>query len=417
MGQDVSFNPRDLVHFNFLKAAKRLGLDEEMQLLLSTPFREVKVEVPIRLDDGSLKVFVGYRIQHSGVRGPSKGGLRYHPAVNADEIRALAEVMTWKTALVNIPFGGAKGGISFHPKNHSEAEVRRVTRRFVARIHHLLGPYRDIPAPDMNTNAQVMSWIFDEYSSRHGYSPGCVTGKPIELGGSLGREQATGRGVMMIIGEFMKDLSRDMKGLKIVIQGFGNVGSNAALLLAEQGCDIIAVSDVTGGIITRNRSGLNVKNAISHLRRTGSVVDFPGTENITNEDLLELECDILIPAALECVLHKDNAEKVKAQFIAEAANLPTTPEADEIFESRGIIVLPDILTNAGGVTVSYFEWAQNLQQMFWEEEKVNSELYRYMARAYRDIADYSKSDKVTLKQASYEISIARVARAESLRGT
>ncbi len=417
MEQDINFNPRDLVHFNFLKAAKRLGLDEEMQLLLSTPFREVKVEVPIRLDDGSLKVFVGYRIQHSGVRGPSKGGLRYHPAVNADEIRALAEAMTWKTALVNIPFGGAKGGIAFDPKDHSEAEVRRVTRRFVARIHHLLGPYRDIPAPDMNTNAQVMSWIFDEYSSRHGYSPGCVTGKPIELGGSLGREQATGRGVMMIIRELMKDLSRDMKGFKIVIQGFGNVGSNAALLLAEQGCDIIAVSDVKGGIITRNRSGLNVKNVISHLKRTGSVVDFPGTENITNEDLLELECDILIPAALECVLHKDNAEKVKAQFIAEAANLPTTPEADEIFESRGIIVLPDILTNAGGVTVSYFEWAQNLQQMFWEEEKVNSELYRYLVRAYRDIADYSKSDKVTLKQAAYEISIARVARAESLRGT
>ena len=410
-------NPREITERNFTRAAERLGLNAEQQLMLKTPFREVKVEVPVRMDDGSLKVFLGFRIQHSGVRGPAKGGLRYHPAVDADEVRALAEAMTWKTAVVNIPFGGAKGGIACDPTKMSRAEVERITRKFVARIHLLIGPYRDVPAPDVNTNAQVMSWVFDEYSSRHGYSPACVTGKPIELGGSLGREQATGRGVLFVLADHLKDLGKAVKGQRVVIQGFGNVGSNAALLLAEQGADIIAVSDVYGGVVSKNQKGLAVKELAAHVKQTGSVGKFPGTEPVSNEDLLTLDCDILIPAALECVLHKDNAPKVKAKIIAEAANLPTTPEADDVFAKRGVTVLPDILTNAGGVTVSYFEWAQNLQQVFWEEERVNADLQKYMSRAYRAVADLAAQKKILLKDAAYQVAVERVARAEALRGT
>lgn len=417
MGSSAPLNPREIVERNFDRAAERLGLNAEQQMMLKTPFREVKVEVPVRMDDGSLKVFIGYRIQHSGVRGPAKGGLRYHPAVDADEVRALAEAMTWKTAVVNIPFGGAKGGIACDPTQMSRAEVERITRKFVARIHLLLGPYRDIPAPDVNTNAQVMSWIFDEYSSRHGYSPACVTGKPVELGGSLGREQATGRGVLFVLADHLKDLGRSLQGLKIVIQGFGNVGSNAALLLAEQGADIIAVSDVLGGIVSRDRRGLPVKEVVEHVKKTGSVTNFPGTEPIANQDLLLLDCDVLIPAALECVLHKENASKVKAKIIAEAANLPTTPEADDVFDKKGLSVLPDILANAGGVTVSYFEWAQNLQQVFWDEERVNADLQKYMSRAYRAVADLASQKKISLKRAAYQVAVERVARAEALRGT
>lgn len=417
MAGSPKINPREITDYNFQFAARRLGLNKEQQMMLKIPFREVRVEVPVRLDDGSLKVFLGYRIQHSGVRGPAKGGLRYHPAVDVDEIRALAEAMTWKTAVVNIPFGGAKGGIACDPAQLSKGELQRMTRRFITRIHLLLGPYRDVPAPDVNTNAEVMSWVFDEYSTRHGYSPACVTGKPVELGGSLGREQATGRGTMIILAEHLKTLGQSLAGKSVVIQGFGNVGSNAAVLLAEQGCEIVAVSDVRGGIVRKNRKGLPVKALVAHVKKTSSVVKFPGTQAISNEDLLLLECDVLIPAALECVLHKDNAKKVKAKIIAEAANLPTTPDADQVFEKKGITVLPDILTNAGGVTVSYFEWAQNLQQMFWEEEKVNAELHRYMTRAYRDVASLAQQGKITLKHAAYELAIERVAKAEALRGT
>ncbi|MEE9234095.1 MAG: Glu/Leu/Phe/Val dehydrogenase dimerization domain-containing protein [Candidatus Acidoferrales bacterium] len=417
MSSPAPLNPREIVDRNFTRAAERLGLNEEQKLLLKVPFREVKVEVPVRLNDGSLKVFIGFRIQHSGVRGPAKGGLRYHPAVDADEMRALAEAMTWKTAVVNIPFGGAKGGIACDPRAMPRAEVERMTRKFVARIHLLIGPHRDIPAPDVNTNAQVMSWIFDEYSSRHGYSPACVTGKPIELGGSLGREQATGRGVLLVLAEHLKDLGKPLRGQKVVIQGFGNVGSNAALLLAEQGAEIIAVSDVHGGIVSKDRKGLPVRELVEHVKKTGSVVKFSGPEAISNEDLLVLECDVLIPAALECVLHQENAGRVKAKMIAEAANLPTTPEADDIFQKKGITVLPDILTNAGGVVVSYFEWAQNLQQVSWDEERVNADLEKYMVRAYRAVAALAAQKKLSLKQAAYQIGVERVARAEALRGT
>ncbi|MGH9803840.1 MAG: Glu/Leu/Phe/Val family dehydrogenase [Candidatus Acidiferrales bacterium] len=409
-------NPREITDRNFTLAAQRLGLNDEQQLLLKIPFREVRVEVPVRLDDGSLKVYIGFRIQHSGVRGPAKGGLRYHPAVDADEVRALSEAMTWKTAVVNIPFGGAKGGIACDPLQMSRGEIERMTRKFVARIHMLLGPYRDVPAPDVNTNAQVMTWIFDEYSSRHGYSPACVTGKPVEMGGSAGREQATGRGVMMVLREHLKDLGDSLQGKRVVIQGFGNVGSNAALLLAEQGAQVFAASDVRGGIVSKDGKALPVRELVEHVKKTGSVVQFPGTEAVSNEDLLELDCDVLIPAALECALHKGNAARVKARLIVEAANLPTTPEADEVLNNKGITVLPDILANAGGVTVSYFEWAQNLQQVFWEEEKVNAELERYMTKAYREVARLAAEKKLDFKQAAYQVAVERVARAEALRG-
>ena len=409
-------NPREIVDRNFKMAADRLGLTADEQVLLKTPFRELKVEVPVRMDDGSLKVFSGYRIQHNGARGPAKGGIRYHPSVDIDELRSLAEAMTWKTALANIPFGGAKGGVNCDPLEMSQAEVERVTRKLISRIHHILGPYRDIPAPDVNTNAQVMAWILDEYSSRHGYSPACVTGKPVELGGSLGRAEATGRGVMLVIREYMRDTGRPLKGLRVVVQGFGNVGSNAALLLEEQGCEIYAVTDVFGGIISANGKPLPMRDLVAHVKKTGSVIMFPGAEPIDNHDLLLLDCDVLVPAALECVLNQDNAGRVKAKVIAEAANLPTTPEADEIFAKRGITVLPDILTNVGGVMVSYFEWAQNLQQTFWAEEKVNEELYRYIEAAYREVASLAATEKIAFKRAAYQIAVERVARAERLRG-
>lgn len=408
--------PIEIVDRNFAVAAERLKLSQEQRLLLKTPFREVKVEVPVRMDDGSLRVFAGHRVQHSGARGPAKGGIRFHPAVDEAEVRALAEAMTWKTALVNVPFGGAKGGVNCDPLQMSPAEVERVTRKFIGRIHHLLGPYRDIPAPDVNTNPQTMAWILDEYSSRHGYSPACVTGKPLELGGLPGRREATGRGVVLVLESYLHDLKRRFHGLRVVIQGFGNVGSNVARLLAERGCEILAVADVFGGIVSRNGRGLSIPELIEHLRRTGSVVGFADAEPIDNQDLLLLDCDVLVPAALECVLHGDNAGGVKAGIVAEAANLPTTPEADAILHKRGITVLPDILVNAGGVVASYFEWTQNLQQVQWEERKVNSELRRYLGLAYQNVAQVAKTERTSMRTAAYVIALDRVARAEALRG-
>jgi glutamate dehydrogenase (NAD(P)+) len=404
------------VDHNFEVAAERLGLNKEQRKLLKMPFRETTVQVPIRMDDGELRVFNGYRVQHSGARGPAKGGIRFHPAVDLAEVRSLAEAMTWKTALANIPFGGAKGGVDCDPTEMSQAELERATRKFISRIHHLLGPYRDVPAPDVNTNPQVMAWIMDEYSSRHGYSPACVTGKPVELGGSLGRKQATGRGVMLVLMKYLHDIRRSPNRLKIAIQGFGNVGSFAGLLLEEQGCDVFAVSDVYGGITGKNQKALPMKDVMEHVAKTGSVIEFPGSEPIGNDDLLLLDCDILIPAALECVLHVNNAPKVRAKIIAEAANLPTTPEADDILARKGVTVLPDILTNAGGVIVSYFEWVQNLQQEFWSEERVNHELNRYVTLAYNEVAALASLANIPFKAAAYQLAVKRVAHAEELRG-
>jgi glutamate dehydrogenase (NAD(P)+) len=408
-------NPREITSYNVRQAADRLGLDAEMRMLLATPFRELHVELPIRLDDGSLKVFLGYRVQHNSARGPAKGGIRYHPGVNVDEVRALAEAMAWKTSLVNIPYGGAKGGIICDPRSMSQRELERLTRRYTARIQVALGPYRDVPAPDVNTNAQVMAWLFDEYSQHHGYTPACVTGKPVELGGSLGREAATGNGVMIVTREMMKELNRPLAGATVAMQGFGNVGTFAARGLAKHGTLLIAASDSHGGVYAPK--GISLEAALAHKKSTGRLEGLAGTESISNEDLLELPCDILIPAALECVLHKGNAERIKAKVIAEGANLPTTPEADEILNRRGVMVLPDILANAGGVTVSYFEWTQNLQQFFWEEDHVNAELERILVRAFRNVLDRARSEKIGFRAAAYSIAVERVARAEKLRGT
>jgi glutamate dehydrogenase (NAD(P)+) len=405
----------EITRGNFRIAAQRLGLDPDIQTLLSTPFRELRVDVPVRMDDGRLKVFIGYRVQHNGVRGPAKGGIRYHPNVDIDEVRALAEAMTWKTAVVNIPFGGAKGGVTCEPSQMSLGELEKLTRKFTSRIHLILGPYRDVPAPDVNTNAQVMTWLFDEYSSAHGYTPACCTGKPIDLGGSLGREQATGRGVSFMVREAAKDLGLELGKLRVCVQGFGNVGSNAALLIEELGCKIVGVSDVKGGVYSAR--GLKVAELLAHLKHTGSVIGFPSAESLTNEELLEADCDVLVPAALECVLHGGNAARVKARLIVEGANLPTTPSADEILRQRGVTVIPDILANAGGVTCSYFEWAQNLQQVFWEEAHVNAELDKVMVKAYRTVADRARAEQVQLRTAAYCVAVERVARAEKLRGT
>jgi glutamate dehydrogenase (NAD(P)+) len=408
-------DPRAIVEQSVNKAALRLGLDSQMKTLLSTPYREVRVEIPLRMDDGSLRVYVGYRVQHSGVRGPAKGGIRYHPATDLNEVRALAAAMTWKTALVNIPFGGAKGGINVNTKELSAFELQRLTRGYIRRIHLLLGPYRDVPAPDMNTNAQVMTWIFDEYSAHHGYTPACVTGKPVELGGSLGREAATGRGVFLLTEALMKDLAMAVRGARVVIQGFGNVGSFAARFFADAGSKIIAVGDVSGAVY--NENGLDVSRLLDHARTTGSVKGFADGKAAGSDELLTLDCDVLIPAALECVLHKGNASKVRAKIVAEAANLPTTTEADEILNARGVLILPDILANSGGVTVSYFEWAQNLQQIFWEEDHVNSQMQKILLRAYRQVSEMASLAKIPMREAAYTLAVDRVARAERLRGT
>jgi glutamate dehydrogenase (NAD(P)+) len=406
--------PLEIVQYNFERASARLGLDPDMQTLLHTPYREVRVEVPVRMDDGSLRVFIGYRVQHSGVRGPCKGGLRYHPAVDFDEVRALAMAMTWKTAVVNVPFGGAKGGINCDPQTMSTRELESLTRKFTARMHLLMGPYRDIPAPDVNTNPQTMAWIFDEYSSAHGYTPACVTGKPVEIGGSLGRDTATGRGIAMVVKEAASDLECELQGLRVAVQGFGNVGSNAALLLSEMGCKVVAVSDVHGAVF--NSNGMDVPALIAHVKGTGSVLGAAGSESIAREELFSCDCDVLIPAALECSLTARNARGIRANLIVEGANLPTTPAADKILADSGVMIVPDILANTGGVICSYFEWAQNLQQVFWDEEHVNSELEKTIVKAYRTIADRARHDEISMREAAYCIALERVARAEKLRG-
>ncbi len=405
-----------IVTRNFDLAADQLELAEEKRLVLRTSFRETKVALPVHLDDGSVEVFTGYRVQHNSARGPAKGGIRFHPVVDEEKIRALAQVMTWKTALVDVPFGGAKGGIGCDPAKLSKAELERLTRRYVARIHRVLGPYRDVPAPDVGTNPEVMAWILDEFSSKQGYAPACVTAKPVELGGLRGRSLATGRGVALILAEHCDSIGRRLANLKVAIQGFGNVGSSAAKFLSERGCDIVAVSDVFGGIQSRDGRGLPVSELIDHVAKVGSVTGFPSTDPISNDDLLGLNCDVLIPAALEGVLRGDNARRVKAEIVLEAANLPTTPAADEILESMGVVVLPDLLVNAGGVVASYFEWSQNLQQARWTEERVSNGLTRYLTRAYREVAGHAIREETSLRGAAYAIAIERVARAEALRG-
>ncbi len=366
------------------------------------------------MDDGHINVYNGFRIQHNGARGPYKGGVRYHPEADQDEVRALAALMTWKTALMNLPFGGAKGGVQVDPTELSNEELNRLTRRYTINIVHLLAPNRDIPAPDMGTNSQTMAWMMDAYGQIHGHSPACVTGKPVEIGGSLGREAATGRGVSYLISQAANDMGMNPDGGRIVIQGFGNVGTWTAKLLQEYGCKVVGVSGIQGGVY--NSNGLDIAALLEHQTQSGVVPGFAGGDNITNAELLELECDVLVPAAIGNVVTAENAPKLKTKLIVEAANHPLTPEADDILAERGIRVMPDILVNAGGVIVSYFEWTQNLQEFRWEESHVNEELIKIMARAYGEVREKAQTEGITHRQAAFHIGVERVARAVELRG-
>ena len=410
----VETNPFQAVTLFFDRAADHIGLGDEMREILRTSYRELTVQVPVRMDDGRLEVYTGYRVQHNAARGPYKGGIRYHPDADIDEVRALAALMTWKTAIVDVPFGGAKGGVQCDAATMSPGEKQRLTRRFTNTISYLLGVNRDIPAPDMNTDAQTMAWMMDAYSARYGYTPAIVTGKPVELGGSLGREAATGRGCVYCLGEAARDYGLDLDGATVAVQGFGNVGSWFARLAPELGCRIVAVSDVRGGVA--RREGIDVEALLGHVRESGSVVDAPGTEPIGNDDLLELDVEVLVPAALDRVIHAGNAERVRARLVVEAANHPVTPAADRVLEDAGVVVIPDILANAGGVTVSYFEWVQNIQQFRWDEEQVNAELRKRMASAWEQVYARSQADGIPLRLAAFAIAVERVEHADKLRG-
>lgn len=398
----------------FHLAADVMDLSANMRTLLLTPLREVKVQIALELDNGEIGTFIGYRIQHDKARGPMKGGLRYHPEVNAEEVLSLASLMTWKTAVADLPFGGAKGGISVDPSKLSVGEMERITRKFIDEIHDMIGPDKDIPAPDMGTNAQVMAWINNQYEKFHGYNPACVTGKPVELHGADGREEATGRGVAIVTEAALKQMKLDLKGATVAIQGFGNVGSFAARILHEMGARIVAVSDAWGGI--QNPAGLDIPKLLEHLARTRKVEGFPESEPASNAEVLTADVDVLIPAAVGGVLTRENAKDVRAKLIVEAANNPTTPEADEIFEDRGILVIPDILANAGGVTVSYFEWVQNQQYFRWDIERVRHELHKQMTAAFDRVWKLATEKKVHPRVAAYILGIGRVGRATILGG-
>lgn len=408
-------NPFEDVLHNFEIAAKKIILGEELALLIRTPDRELRVELPVLMDDGKLHSFIGYRVQHNNARGPYKGGVRYHQEVDLDEVRALASLMTWKTAVVDIPFGGAKGGITIDPKNFSPGELERLTRSFTSKIDLIIGPSEDIPAPDVNTNAQTMAWMMDEYSKVHGYSPAVVTGKPVELGGSLGRDEATGRGVCIALREAAKTHHLDLKKISVAIQGFGNVGSHTARILEqEMGVKVVGISDVKGGVY--NPRGIRYIDATNQLKNTGSIVGLKGGVKLTNEELLELKCDVLIPAALGNQLRADNAHRVQAKLIIEAANGPTTYDADEIFASKKVPVIPDIYANAGGVTVSYFEWVQNVQRFRWEYHRVVQELEKTMTAGYAAVLHTADRHKVSHRIGAFILAVDRVAKAAKLRG-
>jgi glutamate dehydrogenase/leucine dehydrogenase len=400
---------------NFDLAAEALQLDNDVRSMIKYPERVLTVVLPVRMDNGKIHCFQGYRVQHSTSRGPAKGGIRYHPNVTLDEVKALATWMTWKCAVVNIPFGGGKGGVTCNPKEMSQTELERMTRRYASAILPLIGPAQDIPAPDVYTNSQVMAWIMDTYSMTKGYPiPGVVTGKPIALGGSLGRNEATGRGVYYTLESACEHLGIPMKGAKVVVQGFGNAGSIAAHLLDSNQAYVIAVSDSKGCIY--NADGVDIPKLMLHKEKTSSVVGFPASESITPEQLLSLDCEILIPAALENAIHGDNASNVHAKIIAEAANGPLTPEADRILEARGVFIIPDILCNAGGVTVSYFEWVQDEQHLFWEAQDVYNRLERVMKTSFNDVLKIHMTRKVGMRTAANMLGISRVAEATKLRG-
>ena len=405
----------EIVSHWFGEAAERLGLADDVAAVLRSSYREVQVQVPVKLqEDGKIHVFSGYRVQHNGARGPYKGGIRYHPEVDLDEVRALAELMTWKTAVVSIPFGGAKGGVNVDPKKLEPHELQGATRSFMDKIEKVLGPTRDIPAPDVGTDAQVMAWMMDEYGKLHGHTPACVTGKPIALEGSPGREAATGRGVVHMFREAAPLLDLTPSDTRFVVQGFGNVGSWAARLMEELDAKMIGASDASGAI--RSDDGIDAQALVDHVHEGGALPEFDGVDAIAPDALLEIECDVFIPAALGGMLHKQNADRLRARMVVEGANSPTTPAADEILRENDILVVPDVMANAGGVVVSYFEWVQNLQHLRWEEREVNERLRRTMRTAFREVSERAETDQVSLRTAAYELGIERVVEASRTRG-
>lgn len=402
-----------VVHY-FDRAADALEMDQSTRRLLRMAKREITVEVPVEMDDGRIETLVGYRVQHNNARGPMKGGLRYHPEVDLDEVRALASLMTWKTAVVNIPYGGAKGGIAVAPRQLSRKENERITRKFVDQIHDIIGPDRDIPAPDMGTNSETMAWIRNQWEKYHGFNPAVITGKPVEDYGAKGREEATGRGVGILSFKMLKRLGKVPKDTRVVIQGFGNVGSHAAKFMCESEFTIVGISDISGGYY--NPEGLDIPSALHYMIENRSLEGFDNAEKITNEELLQVDCDLLIPAALGGVITMDNVEKIQARYIVEGANGPIDADADQRLFERGVLVLPDILANAGGVTVSYFEWVQNRQYYSWDLNRVRQQLDSILSTAFEDVWQTSKDHNVSLRTAAFMIAIKRVHRATELGG-
>jgi len=408
-------NPYRIAQIQFDIAAEYLKLDQGLRQILRTPKRVLEVSIPTKMDNGQVKVFSGYRVQHNVARGPAKGGIRYHPAVTLDEVKALAAWMTWKTATVNIPYGGGKGGVICDPKRMTKPELERMTRRYTSEILPLIGPEKDIPAPDMYTDAQTMAWIMDTYSMTKGYSTlGVVTGKPLSIGGSEGRNEATARGCLVAVEEACRVKKMSIRGSSVAIQGFGNAGSLAAKLFSEKKARVIAISDSRGGVF--NSRGIDPLKAMRYKERSGTVVGMPGTSRISNDELLAMKCDILIPAALENVITLNNADQIKAKIVAEAANGPTTPHADEVLARKGIMLLPDILANAGGVTVSYFEWVQDLQSFFWSEAEVNAKLESVMRRAFTEVHESARKHRTHMRTGAYCLAVGRVADATLVRG-
>ncbi|MDG7048549.1 MAG: Glu/Leu/Phe/Val dehydrogenase [Nitrososphaerota archaeon] len=409
-------DPWEVALTQLKKGIDALGVSNEIYEMLSVPNREVHVELPVKMDNGKIKVFHGYRVQHNNARGPYKGGIRFHPQVSINEVKALSMWMTWKTAVLDLPYGGAKGGIVCDPKSMSNAEIESLTRRYAYAISDIIGPYKDIPAPDVYTGPKNMAWIMDVYSILNGHpEPAVITGKPLEIGGSLGRSDSTSRGVAIVAAEAAKKLNIKLKDARVAIQGFGNVGSNAALILRkEYGMKIVGVSDSKGGIYSRE--GLDVDRVMKEKERSGTVTSLAGAEKISNDDILTADADVLVPAALEGVITERNAEKVRAKIISEGANGPTTPEADKILHERGVLLVPDILANAGGVTVSYFEWVQGLQRLQWTEEEGNSRLAEKMVKSFNDVYEMHQSHKVDMRTAADMLAIKRVSDVMTIRG-
>jgi glutamate dehydrogenase (NAD(P)+) len=404
----------DIVRYYFDLAADHLGLADDIRVVFWTPYREVTVQIPVKLSDGKTHVFAGYRIQHNGARGPYKGGIRFHPEVDIDEVRALASLMTWKTAVVNLPYGGAKGGVNCPAQKLEPAELQRIARSFMDKIEKVLGPTRDIPAPDVNTNAQTMAWLMDEYGKLHGHTPAICTGKPIALEGSYGREAATGRGCVYMFREAAPHLGLSPADTTFAVQGYGNVGSWAARIMQQLGATMVAVSDANGAI--RSDGGIDANALNEHIADGGLITEFEGAEPIDAEDLIAVPCDVFIPAALGGMIHEHNVDRMQCKMVVEGANSPTTPAADRTLNEKGVYVIPDVMANAGGVVVSYFEWVQNLQHFRWDEREVNDKLGTIMRRAYREVSGRAKEERVTLREASYLVGIERVVDAARTRG-